>query len=210
MGVTQEKPFSSFVEFAQNHPRAFKKEAYKLLWLPEVNTSSKWWPKHTDYPAAATPNEPNKYVCDVCEYEAKSIQSLNWHIFKEHGRKHELRHCIRGVTCECCLQFMHTRARLVTHSTQSSPRCRQFYYLEAHPVSQDILEQEEQDEVALTLRLYKAGRRRTYAPVPPVRVRGPLTATALELGVSHSHGLKCAPKNRRVPHLDHDSEEDAA
>ena len=114
-------------------------------------------------------------------------------MFQVHGIKHEVRRHVKGKFCECCLQWFHTRERVLTHVMQSSERCRAFYLaFTDHMGEEEYLgvEATSLDDVRF---LMNTGHRRSYAPFPPVRLSGPYREEACRLGVSWSHCLKCRP-----------------
>ena len=92
-------------------------------------------------------------------------------------------------TCECCLQFFHSRERLLRHLMQSSNRCRQFYHSFVEPMEQQEYEDAEKKSLQNTRCLLAQGHRRTHAPTPPVRVCGPYRPESFSVGVCHSRCL---------------------
>ena len=100
----------------------------------------------------------------------------------------------QGTFCEACLQEFHIRNRLFTHLPNSSKRCRTFYSQYAFRLDDAELQAIEELAEKKTLQLRARGFRRTSAlGRPPFRLRGPLLALAVDLGISHSHLLKCKP-----------------
>ena len=196
----RDKPIMDWIEVIMQNPCLFKKLVNKLLDSDEVNTVTFWWPKGVEK-SKSDVNSPVRFVCDCegCGYECKSVQALNWHKYDKHDLKHEIRHCVSGVVCECCLQCFHTRERLVRHIIATSVRCKRFYYETAEPADPAVVKREEAEAYRLTKKNKGVGRRSTNASGKPVFVVfGPLTPEAEGLGISHSHRLKCKPKPKPI------------
>lgn len=107
-------------------------------------------------------------------FVAESPQGLSWHRFHVHGLKHDVRRHVKGKFCECCLQWFHTRERVLTHLMASSERCKTFYLALTVPLEDEEYERLEAISLEDVRYLSKAGHHRSYAPFPPVRLRGPL------------------------------------
>ena len=76
-------------------------------------------------------------------------------MFDKHEEKHSLRAKIRGLVCECCLQFWHIKERLVRHVLHTSPKCKQYYSNFAEVVPAEILKEEEKISAAETKKCFQ-------------------------------------------------------
>jgi hypothetical protein len=191
----KEATFVKWIEFIKLNSRAFLKLIVQATSSETVNAPKFWWPA-SGSSSQGLPNDPTTYACDFgeCTFSCGSIQGLSWHLFNEHGVRHELRHCVRTTHCLCCLQEFFTRERIVRHITRSSPRCKMWYYQEAEPIDPALLKSMDDEAYKLTCSLAKKGKRREYAASPADRLSGPLTVEAMDLGVSFTHLLKCPPR----------------
>ena len=104
-----------FFAVAQRVPGLFRKTIQKALSLPSVNKSSFWCVfKEADFVDPLAPLA--EFVkCNLCAYECKTVQGMNWHRARAHASKHPLRRKIEGTVCCACISEFYTRARLLRH-----------------------------------------------------------------------------------------------
>jgi len=104
---------------------------------------------------------------------------FNWHCYKAHGMRHEIRTCVRDTICVASMRDFHSRERLIVHIAASAPKCRRYYYEYVEPVPLEEVAILEQQALEQTRQLFKIGYRKTKAFDPPQRIRGPLVYEAL-------------------------------
>ncbi|CAE8622121.1 unnamed protein product [Polarella glacialis] len=65
----------------------------------------------------------DQFICYDCEQTFGAAQGLGVHTHRVHGRRQMCRWFAQQDSCGSCLKKFHSRARLVVHLSQSSPRC---------------------------------------------------------------------------------------
>ncbi|CAE8592105.1 unnamed protein product [Polarella glacialis] len=65
----------------------------------------------------------DQFICYDCEQTFGTVQGLGVHMHRVHGRRQMCRWFAQQDSCGSCLKKFHSRARLVVHLSQSSPRC---------------------------------------------------------------------------------------
>ncbi|CAE8581932.1 unnamed protein product [Polarella glacialis] len=65
----------------------------------------------------------DQFICYDCEQTFGTVQGLGVHMHRMHGRRQMCRWFAQQDSCGSCLKKFHSRARLVVHLSQSSPRC---------------------------------------------------------------------------------------
>ena len=163
--------------------KSFCKLFKTVLGSDIVNKVAFWWPEGR---AIDKPEDPTRFLCDICQYICATEKGMSWHRYHEHGLKHSLRNYIRGTTCEACLKYFRTRNRLFTHLSASSDKCNKFYGVTAFALTDEELQAQEEQAEELTRKLRSRGRRRTYAEFPPVLTDGPLHPSAIACCITHS------------------------
>ncbi len=149
----------------------------KALQSDDCNKQESWM-SFTPFEAFEVPRS----VCNVCGYSCKTIQGLNWQLFRVHNVRASIRCKIPGTVCCCCLKEFHTRERIVRHVAISSNRCHTMYS-EFLDIPNETLLALEVATLESSNALAAKGRRRVHAELPPSRTIGPLHPRANELGV---------------------------
>ena len=146
------------------------------------------------------PSREVKYECDECSYKCMTPQAMSWHRYDKHKLRHAIRKYLHSSVCECCNRDFHSRERAFVHMSVSSTVCTEYYRKHGSEVEADRLILLETKAFEHTKQLQREGRRRTFAAnLPPIRLSGPLTKHAFELGVPHDCLLKKPPTaNRRL------------
>ena len=178
-----------WVRVVNSSGKRFNAVVLKALRKPPFTQVGFWWPKTSRNGRERPEDEMGliSHSCAMCDYSTDSIQALSWHEYTSHGLRHPMRDHIDGTVCIACLSDFHTRERVITHVTASSPRCRDVYLLVRPEVEPDKIVQLEVEAYQNTIKLLRSGRRRTFADIPPVRVDGPLLQCAAEAGILHKN-----------------------
>ena len=178
-------------------PRRFVDRVAASLQRQENSTRESWQPGLSNDPAAAPPCA-GRVVCPVCSIARSTHQALQVHMFKQHNIKRALRWFVDTPWCPCCLLYLHTRQRLISHLAEKGDRCRDFV-LKLPMVSAEQHEALELEAKAQSRELVAMGLRCTAVVQAAATMDGPLTLTAVEAGVSHEHRLRDGKYRRSTP-----------
>lgn len=77
----------------------------------------------TDQRATLPEEQPERAVCSVCAFEAKSHAGLAVHEQRVHGKRIIARRVATGSSCPICSRSYHTRPRLILHLQYGSGPC---------------------------------------------------------------------------------------
>jgi hypothetical protein len=130
-----------------------------------------------------------EHRCGECGSAFRSRQALAVHAYILHGRRSEVRRSLSTTFCPICLLEFHTRERAVKH-LDSTAVCRANLLL-MHPALDDECFRALESASADVIReLRAAGRSRSFASLPCVRLAGPLPLVMAPAGdpKGHPHG----------------------
>ena len=115
---------------------------------------------------------------------------LAFHKYDHHGIKRSMRHFVDGSFCACCMQFFGARELVLSHLHDKSIRCFTFYQ-SAERLNDETVDKLDEIDRLRNADLRKHGWKPTKTVAPALRLQGPLTARAMELGVRFKSGLQC-------------------
>lgn len=136
-------------------------------------------------PAGDAPVNTGLHKCGFCDHAFSTKQQLAVHVFVKHGVKRAIRQKVDTLSCASCLQFFHTRGRIIAHIVEKSSRCRIYYNQCLPTLDENVVELLDQQFTQQAATFKKKGLRRHHAELPAVRTLGPLTVQAELYGVSH-------------------------
>ena len=114
------------------------------------------------------------HQCENCIRVFSTRQELSAQNFICHVLKSVLRNKIVKTSCLCCMKQFHTRSKPHHHIAYLNKKSRRYYFehvCDCDPEEVSILEDIETVNVR---KLVKSGRSKTYHPLKPIRIPGPL------------------------------------
>ena len=94
------------------------------------------------------------------------------------------------VHCPACLQFFHSRERVIRHVEEKSPRCRAVLLQTFVPLPAQVIAELDAIDAVESRSLRRQGRRRHYAESVTSRLLGPLCQEAYVAGINHANLLR--------------------
>ena len=121
---------------------------------------------------------PHPFSCTLCTYKAPTMQQLQLHMFKAHGRLHPSQYYVDAdcTICPICMMQFHTLVRLIEHLRYNGKkrRCLDNVYIVKDVIKSDVVLEIVARDAECSRAWSRAGFRRTKAQAPAYRVTGPL------------------------------------
>ena len=168
-------------ELAHTNAAAVRRAVRAYAGNPANSQSSAWAPPSVEKAFMSHP-------CYQCGMMFVSRQAMSVHCFRVHGHVPVVRRKVVSSDCPCCLQLFWTRSRLLEH-LHKSHRCRAQVMRLADQPEQEVLEAEQAEASAARAR-HAVGQRRHVVELPAIRMAGPLTLDAYDMGLTHTHLLR--------------------
>eukprot|EP00973_Karenia_brevis_P056348 7837488-Karenia_brevis.AAC.1 len=181
-------PFEKVLEVFAADIKSAKRMVLAASSDPAVNARKAWASSRAEREMGTT------YACAICVNTAfPSRQQLALHLFKKHSQCRVMRQYVDCDYCVACMQHFSSQERVVCHLEEKSARCKAFYVQVMEPLSPESQRRADEASKAQAMEHAKMGLRRAHASRSVVRLHGPLHATAMDLGISHSALLRCKP-----------------
>ena len=97
---------------------------------------------------------------------------------------------IDTLHCPVCMQYFHTRERVICQIEEKSERCKAVVLHTFPPLPQHVVAKMDADDAVEARHLFNKGRRRHHAGAVMSRLQGPLLWEAFAVGISHASLLR--------------------
>ena len=102
-----------------------------------------------------------------------SFHELRLHAYNIHKQKNSIRALVDSTFCQACLREHHTRFKMVSHVSYSSPACKHFYMFHVVPPCPELVLTLDLADSLHTKELKAKGFGPKYHPISSYRFPGP-------------------------------------
>ena len=159
-----------WVKYVAEYPRTFKKLISKFARtrIANLHTETIVTDRDASIPSGCL------HSCNLCSFQANTLQKLSLHLFKHHHIRNMWRHYIgTRVHCSVCLKLFWTRERLLNHIRYKSKVCQKNLLLRGPICSEEEALAADSECLDSNKKLYSESKRRHYVVEPVLQLSGP-------------------------------------